>query len=96
MIKLLVVIGEENSRLNIKTEMTRKGHDVETASDGEIAWQAMQDRDFQVVLCDIDLARLGGIELVRRINTELSNPPEVIIHTAREHIDSAIEAMGIG
>ncbi len=96
MIKLLVVIGEENSRLNIKTEMTRKGHDVETASDGEIAWQAMQDRDFQVVLCDIDLARLGGIELVRRINTELPNPPEVIIHTAREHIDSAIEAMGIG
>ena len=96
MIKLLVVIGEENSRLNIKTEMTRKGHDVETASDGEIAWQAMQDRDFQVVLCDIDLARLGGIELVRRINTELPNPPEVIIHTAREQIDTAIEAMGIG
>jgi len=96
MIKLLVVIGEEHSRLNIKTEMARKGHDVETASDGEVAWQAMQDRDFQVVLCDIDLSRLGGIELVRRINTELPNPPEVIIHTVREHIDTAIDAMGIG
>ena len=40
MAKLLVVDDEKNLRLVVQKEMTRQGHDVETADDGEAAWEA--------------------------------------------------------
>ena len=42
MAKLLVVDDEKNLRLVVQKELARQGHDVETASDGEEAWQAME------------------------------------------------------
>ena len=64
MAKLIVVDDEKNLRLVVQKELTRQGHDVATASDGEEAWQAMEAHDFDVVLCDINMPRLDGIGLL--------------------------------
>ena len=61
MANLLVVDDENNLRLVIQKELIRAGHDVETASDGEAAWDLIETRDFDVVLCDINMPRLDGI-----------------------------------
>ena len=76
--------------------MTRQGHDVEEAADGEAAWEIIESDDFDVLLCDINMPRLDGIELLRRMRDRCQNPPEVIMLTGQATVESAIEAMKLG
>ena len=94
--KLLVVDDESNLRLVVQKELSRQGHDVETASDGEAAWELLEHEDFDVVLCDINMPRLDGIGLLRRLRERSQNPPEVIMLTGQATVESAIEAMKLG
>ena len=96
MAKLLVVDDEKNLRLVVQKEMTRQGHDVETAADGEAAWEMLEAQDFDVLLCDINMPRLDGIGLLRRVREKSQNPPEVIMLTGQATVESAIEAMKLG
>lgn len=96
MSKLLVVDDEKNLRLVVQKEMARQGHDVECAEDGEAAWALLEEQDFDVLLCDINMPRLDGIELLRRTRERSQNPPEVIMLTGQATVESAIEAMKLG
>jgi DNA-binding NtrC family response regulator len=96
MAKLLVVDDENNLRLVVQKELTRQGHEVETASDGEAAWAILEQQDFDVLLCDINMPRLDGIGLLRRMREKSQNPPEVIMLTGQATVESAIEAMKLG
>lgn len=96
MAKLLVVDDENNLRLVIQKEMSRLGHEVDTASDGEAAWEASERKDFDVLLCDINMPRLDGIGLLRRLREKRQNPPEVIMLTGQATVETAIEAMKLG
>lgn len=96
MAKLLVVDDERNLRMVIQKEMARKGHEVETAPDGQAAWEMLEARDFDVLLCDINMPRLDGMGLLRRIREKGQNPPEIIMLTGQGSVESAIEAMKLG
>ncbi len=96
MAKLLVVDDESNLRLVVQKELSRQGHEVETASDGEAAWETLEHEDFDVVLCDINMPRLDGMGLLRRLNEKSPNPPEVIMLTGHATVETAIEAMKLG
>lgn len=96
MAKLLVVDDEKNLRLVVQKEMTRQGHEVETADDGEMAWSLMEQHDFDVLLCDINMPRLDGLGLLRRTREKCQNPPEVIMLTGQASVETAIEAMKLG
>src|SRR5687767_12529923 len=96
MAKLLVVDDEKNLRLVVQKEMARQGHEVECAEDGEAAWEMLEEQDFDVVLCDINMPRLDGMGLLRRTRERNQNPPEVIMLTGQATVESAIEAMKLG
>ncbi|CAN5600490.1 sigma-54 dependent transcriptional regulator [soil metagenome] len=96
MAKLLVVDDENNLRLVVQKELSRQGHEVETASDGESAWEMLEHEDFDVLLCDINMPRLDGMGLLRRLNEKSPNPPEVIMLTGHATVETAIEAMKLG
>jgi two-component system, NtrC family, response regulator AtoC len=96
MARLLVVDDENNLRLVVQKELSRLGHEVETESDGELAWSALEQKDFDVLLCDIDMPRLDGISLLRRLREKRQNPPEVIMLTGHATVETAIEAMKLG
>src|SRR5687768_13537331 len=96
MAKLLVVDDEKNLRLVIQKEMSRVGHLVETAPDGEAAWEILEARDFDVLLCDINMPRLDGMALLRRLREKSANPPEIIMLTGQGTVETAIEAMKLG
>ena len=80
----------------VQKEMSRQGHEVETASDGEAAWEMLEQQDFDVLLCDINMPRLDGIGLLRRLREKSQNMPEVIMLTGQATVESAIEAMKLG
>ncbi len=96
MAKLLVVDDEKNLRLVVQKELTRQGHEVETASDGQEAWESIESKDFDVLLCDINMPRLDGLGLLRRLREKCQTPPEVIMLTGQATVESAIEAMKLG
>jgi DNA-binding NtrC family response regulator len=96
MAKLLVVDDESNLRLVVQKELTRQGHEVDTAPDGEAAWELLEQEDFDVVLCDINMPRLDGMGLLRRLSEKAANPPEVIMLTGHATVETAIEAMKLG
>ncbi len=96
MAKILVVDDESSLRLVVKKELARLGHEVETASDGEEAWQLLEEKDFEVILADINMPRMNGMELLRRLKEKRQNPPEIIMLTGHATVESAIEAMKLG
>ncbi|HSU26160.1 MAG TPA: response regulator, partial [Pyrinomonadaceae bacterium] len=96
MAKLLVVDDEKNLRLVVQKELSRQDHEVQEASDGEEAWQMLEANDFDVLLCDINMPRLDGIGLLRRVREKCANPPEVIMLTGQGTVETAIEAMKLG
>lgn len=96
MAKLLVVDDEKNLRMIVQKELSRQGHEVEVAADGESAWELLETQDFDVLLCDINMPRLDGIGLLRRLREKSQNPPEVIMLTGEATVETAIEAMKLG
>lgn len=96
MAKLLVVDDENNLRLVVQKELSRLGHEVLTEPDGESAWKSLEEQDFDVILCDINMPRLDGIGLLRRLREKRPHPPEVIMLTGHATVETAIEAMKLG
>jgi DNA-binding NtrC family response regulator len=96
MAKLLVVDDEKNLRLVVQKELSRQGHTVEAASDGEEAWEMLEAEDFDVILCDINMPRLDGMGLLRRLCDQNQNRPEFIMLTGQATVETAIEAMKLG
>jgi DNA-binding NtrC family response regulator len=80
----------------VQKELSRLGHQVITASNGEEAWELLEVEEFDVVLSDINMPRLDGIGLLRRLRERHHNPPEVIMLTGQATVDSAIESMKLG
>ncbi|HYY42217.1 MAG TPA: sigma-54 dependent transcriptional regulator, partial [Pyrinomonadaceae bacterium] len=76
-------------------ELERAGYDVRVASDGEAAQKLLEESNVDVMLCDINMPRMDGMELLRRVH-QRPNPPEVIMLTGHATVETAIEAMKLG
>jgi len=93
--RILVAEDEANLRLVLQKELQRMGHDVKVAPDGEEALKLLEESNVDVLLTDISMPRLDGMELLRRVH-QRPNPPEVIMLTGHATVESAIEAMKLG
>ena len=71
------------------------GHEVRVAPDGEAALRLLEESNVDVLLTDINMPRVDGLELLRRVH-QRPNPPEVIMLTGHATVESAIEAMKLG
>jgi DNA-binding NtrC family response regulator len=93
--RLLVVEDEANLRLVIQKELQRLGYRVQVAPDGEAALRKLEESNVDVLLSDINMPKMDGMELLRRLH-ERPNPPEVIMLTGHATVETAIEAMKLG
>src|SRR3989441_1447478 len=79
----------------LQKELERHGYRVQVAPDGEAALRRLEESNVDVLLCDINMPRMDGIELLRRVH-ERPNPPEVIMLTGQATVETAVEAMKLG
>ena len=93
--RLLIAEDEANLRLVLQKELQRLGYRVHAAPDGEAALRQLEENNVDVLLCDINMPRMDGMELLRRVH-ERPNPPEVIMLTGQGTIETAVEAMKMG
>lgn len=93
--RVLVVDDERPIRLLMEKELPRAGYVVTCAGSGEEALEQLQTREFDVILLDLKMPGVGGIEVLRRIR-ESGTSAEVVILTGHPDVDSAINAMKLG
>jgi DNA-binding NtrC family response regulator len=93
--RILIAEDEANLRLVLQKELERLGYRVQVAPDGEAALRKLEESNVDVLLCDINMPRIDGMEVLRRIY-ERPNPPEVIMLTGQATVETAVEAMKLG
>lgn len=94
-IRVLVVDDERPTRLLLEKELPRAGYIVTSAESGEGALEQVRMKDFDVILLDLKMPGIGGMEALRRIR-ESGAAGEVVILTGHPDVDSAITAMKLG
>lgn len=92
---VLVVDDEQLIRENLAEYLQNQGYRVAVAASGEAALAAVKKSPFDVVVCDINLPGLDGIEVLERLCR--SNPETlVVLITAYATVESAVEAFHKG
>jgi two-component system response regulator AtoC len=93
--QILVVDDEPNLRRVLRAQLERDGYDVHTAADGEQALALLHEHHIDLVITDLRMPKLDGMELLRRI-TALEDPMPVVMITAHGTVDTAVEALKTG
>ncbi len=94
-IQVLVVDDEKPTRVLMERELPQSGCAVVTVNNGEEALEVLYKQDFDVVLLDLGMPGLGGMETLRRLRGS-GVTAEVVVLTGHPEIESAIEAMKLG
>ena len=93
--KILVVDDETSLREMLTILLQREGYIVEQAADGAVAVEMAEDGTYDLIISDIQMPRVTGIELLRRLRQH-DNSVTVIMITAFSSTEEAVEAMKLG
>lgn len=91
---ILIIDDEEAIRATLKDILEYEKYGVDTAADGEQALELAQHNTYDVVLCDIKMPGMDGLEVLEKIQV-LSDAPVVMI-SGHGTIDTAVEAIKKG
>ena len=93
--KILIVDDELIMRESLAGWLERDGHDVETAASGEEALQKLKEYHFEILLVDIKMEGMSGLDVLTQVK-ESDPDVAVVMITAYGSISTAIEAMKNG
>jgi two-component system nitrogen regulation response regulator GlnG len=93
--RVLIADDDESVRWVLKKSLEKEGIETALAKDGTEALVRLREGDIAIVLMDIRMPGMGGLEALDAIRTE-GNGPTVIIMTAQATMQNAIEAMRRG
>ena len=93
--KVLIVEDEENERTGLAELVTGWGYRAETAKDGAEGLEKATSWAPSIVVTDMKMPRMGGLELLEKLATDAQTMAVVVV-TAQGTIDSAVQAMRMG
>jgi DNA-binding NtrC family response regulator len=94
-IHILVAEDEVNIRNALVTMLEKKGHQVRGVGTAEEALAQLEAVRMNLVISDLKMPGIGGMELLRRLKSQWPDT-EVVVMTAYGSIDTAVEAMRLG
>ena len=92
---VLIVDGEKNVRLTLSRALEALEVETDTAANGEEALARMEERDFDLILLDLRLPGMDGMELLETVRRTKPGTGVVVV-TAYGTIELAVEAMKLG
>ncbi|HMC75188.1 MAG TPA: sigma-54 dependent transcriptional regulator, partial [Terriglobales bacterium] len=93
--KVLIVEDEDNERTGLAELISAWGYRTETARDGLEALEKISAWSPSIVVTDLKMPRMSGMELIERLDSQPQSMAVVVV-TAQGTIDSAVEAMKKG
>lgn len=93
--KILVVDDEEGARDLFHTILTDEGYDVSLANGGEEALVLFKSNPFNLVITDIKMPVMDGLQLLQEIR-KMGSKTDVIMVTAYGEVESYLKAMSLG
>jgi DNA-binding NtrC family response regulator len=95
MARILIADDEASIRLVLKAQLSTLGHSIHTVSNGREALIYLQKYGAEVLITDLNMPKMGGMELFTRCRTEYPDMP-VIILTAHGTVHLAVDAIKKG
>ncbi|MBQ5404126.1 MAG: sigma-54-dependent Fis family transcriptional regulator [Bacteroidales bacterium] len=95
MAKILIIDDERSIRNTLKDILTYEDHNVDLAQDGFEGLEKMAAGKYDIVLCDIKMPKMDGLEVLEKIMTNYSDTPVVMI-SGHGTVDTAVEAIKKG
>lgn len=95
MANILVIDDERAIRNTLKEVLEYEKHEVDLAEDGHAGLEILKDKNFDIVLCDIKMPGMDGMEVLDKIKTSLIDA-QVIMITGHGTVDTAVEAIKKG
>ncbi len=92
---ILIVDDESGIRDSLKGVLEDEGYQAGAAGSGEAGLSLLEKRDFDVVLLDVWLPGMDGLDTLQKIRA-LDNPPEVIMISGHGTIETAVRATKLG
>ncbi|MBI5099303.1 MAG: sigma-54-dependent Fis family transcriptional regulator [Nitrospirae bacterium] len=93
--RILIIDDEPSIRELLKDFLTGKGFEVVTASDGESGLNLLKEDKFDLLLLDLMMPGMNGMDVLREIASEKIDIPAIMI-TAYASVSTAVEAMKLG
>jgi two-component system, NtrC family, nitrogen regulation response regulator NtrX len=95
MTKILVIDDERSIRNTLKDILGLEGHMVDIAENGISGLDLIRSNDYDIVLCDIKMPEMDGIEVLKKI-MEIKRETTVVMISGHGNIDTAVEAIKLG
>ena len=94
--KLKILIVEDEARIArfVQLELRHEGFDTSTESNGRLALERILKEKFDLVLLDVMLPELDGMEICRRVR--LSSNVPIIMLTAKDDVSDKVQGLDIG
>ncbi|MGJ7919056.1 response regulator transcription factor [Neobacillus sp. LXY-4] len=93
--KILIIEDEEKIARVLELELTYEGYEIRKSFDGLEGFRLYQEQSWDVILLDVMLPGISGIELLRRIRSNDSRTP-VILLTAKDSVEDKVSGLDFG
>jgi two-component system response regulator AtoC len=94
-LRVMLVDDDELFSRIIREQLSRSGFDVAAVTDGQAALKALVESDYDVMLLDIQMPGISGLDILREVR-KFGDPPEVIMLTGDTSLATGLEAMRLG
>ncbi len=91
MAKILIVDDEKSIRMTLREILEYEKYEVDEAQDGEEGYQMIRKNNYDVVLCDVKMPKLDGIEVLEKAS-KMGKDTQFIMISAHGTIQTAVEA----
>lgn len=94
--KILIVEDEQGIASFLEKGLGEQGHETMTAYDGELALRLASRYEFDVILLDLIIPKVNGLDVCRKLRSELNYGNTIIMLTALSTTDDIVEGLNLG